>query len=423
VDDWPGELAVDPAGNILVTGTHHNPDSGVGRWVVARLTPTGQLDPRFGAGGVVLEGTYFSRGQSLVVEDDGDAVVLGRIGTYNEIGLIRYASRPNFVQVRNVAPTVTAAAPAAVQWGQTVTLDITAADPGADAITRIEVSWGDRTIATLPGDATQATYSYPLLGTYSVAVTAVDEDGARGTQRQSLTVRVEGEPRAVGGAFLPGPRELQLDFNTRLRGLTNGDLRVTNLDTGESMPADTFTVYLDQRPEAKPGRYLWHARSPLPNGNYRATLPAGSVSVDNGGAPLAADAVFDFFVLAGDINRDRRVDGADFATLARNFGRRGTYEKGDLTGEGDVDGSDFAILAGNFGKSVPSAPAGVAAVASLAPAPQGAAPGGATTDVKPQPEPARRRRPSPQPKRRTSLRPIAGEVDRPMAAGRRRVSA
>ena len=106
----------------------------------------------------------------------------------------------------------------------------------------------------------------------------------------------------------------------------------------------------------------------LADGNYRVTLAAGSVT-DAAGNPLPAAATLDFFVFSGDVNRDRRVDGSDFALLAFNFGRTGmTYGQGDLNGDGNVNGSDFALLAGNFGKTMP-APAERAYVPAPAVAP------------------------------------------------------
>ena len=54
------------------------------------------------------------------------------------------------------------------------------------------------------------------------------------------------------------------------------------------------------------------------------------------------------------MDRNRRVDSADFSILATNFGLSGrTYGQGDLTGNGTVDGADFSILATNFGASLP----------------------------------------------------------------------
>jgi hypothetical protein len=110
--------------------------------------------------------------------------------------------------------------------------------------------------------------------------------------------------------------------------------------------------------------------------------------------------VTDFYVLTGDINRDRSVNGSDFAILAGNFGKSGmTYEQGDLNGDGSVNGSDFALLAGNFGKTLPApapaaaTPAGRVAVATPAPA---------STERAPQPKKAApvQHRPAPRRVRR-----------------------
>jgi hypothetical protein len=84
---------------------------------------------------------------------------------------------------------------------------------------------------------------------------------------------------------------------------------------------------------------------------------------DAAGNAAAADLSFRFFALTGDINRDRSVNGTDFALLAGNFGKSGmAYGDGDLNADGAVNGSDFALLAGNFGKSLGAAPAAPAPV-------------------------------------------------------------
>jgi len=57
----------------------------------------------------------------------------------------------------------------------------------------------------------------------------------------------------------------------------------------------------------------------LPDGNYKATLPAGAIS-DSSGNHLAADYTASFFFLTGDINHDRSVGFADLVILARNYG-------------------------------------------------------------------------------------------------------
>jgi hypothetical protein len=57
----------------------------------------------------------------------------------------------------------------------------------------------------------------------------------------------------------------------------------------------------------------------LPDGNYRATLLASTVS-NSAGVTIAAAWAQLFFFLNGDANRDGRVNLDDFNVLARRFG-------------------------------------------------------------------------------------------------------
>lgn len=78
----------------------------------------------------------------------------------------------------------------------------------------------------------------------------------------------------------------------------------------------------------------------LPNGNYRVSV--GSTSVD-------------FHILAGDANRDRRVDFADLLVLARNYNQSGrTYSEGnfDYSSDGLVGFGDLLILAREYNGSL-----------------------------------------------------------------------
>lgn len=85
--------------------------------------------------------------------------------------------------------------------------------------------------------------------------------------------------------------------------------------------------------------------NPLPDGNYTATMPAGSVK-DAADNPLAAAYSFDFFALAGDANHDRWVDISDLAILSTNWQQSGlTFSQGDFNYDGGVDANDLAILA------------------------------------------------------------------------------
>ena len=171
-------------------------------------------------------------------------------------------------------------------------------------------------------------------------------------------------PAVAAGEFVyysGAPHRLRLTFTQDVRAsLAAADLTVERLGPGGgpvTLGEPTFdgahtATFAFTGGGARPGI--------LPDGNYRATLPAARVA-NAAGTPLAADLVLEFFVLSGDINRDRRVDSADFVTLAANFGRTGrTYAQGDLNGDGTVNSPDFVILAANFGKAVP-APAPAAA--------------------------------------------------------------
>ena len=60
-------------------------------------------------------------------------------------------------------------------------------------------------------------------------------------------------------------------------------------------------------------------------------------------------------ILAGDLDRDGRVDGRDLVQFARRFGARASDARylalADFNGDATIDGSDLAVLASNFGKT------------------------------------------------------------------------
>jgi ELWxxDGT repeat protein len=156
------------------------------------------------------------------------------------------------------------------------------------------------------------------------------------------------------GAAAPATHRLTFRLSAAAAALPQpGELSLLNLTTNAPVPADSFVRSYDSAAQTVTFTFPGFAGGALPDGNYRALLPAGALA-DTAGNALGLDHTFEFFVLHGDINRDRAVNGTDFAILAGNFGKAGmTYAQGDLNGDGAVNGSDFAILAGNFGKTVP----------------------------------------------------------------------
>ena len=102
----------------------------------------------------------------------------------------------------------------------------------------------------------------------------------------------------------------------------------------------------------------------MSNANYRLTIPAGTLP---GQSSLHQ---FDFFILAGDANRDGKVDVTDLGVLATNWQQSPrTFSRGDFNYDGAVDVSDLGILATNWQMTLgaPAQAAGAAAPLSRPP--------------------------------------------------------
>jgi len=159
---------------------------------------------------------------------------------------------------------------------------------------------------------------------------------------------------------VPGPQVL-ISFNQDVDMDTawNEDLRIINTATGEALPAVAQGVSYNSSSRT----VGWIFRGALPDGQYRAVLPAGSVSSTDG-QPLGADATVEFFALGGDATRDGRVNLDDFNVLAANFGQSPRrFTQGDFNYDGRVNLTDFDLLASRFGKSIVTAGSGASPLA------------------------------------------------------------
>jgi WD40 repeat protein len=111
--------------------------------------------------------------QSYGVDDNGGYSVRLRVTAGGETD---YSSRT--MTVNNTPPTLAVTGAATIAEGQSYTLDLSAADPGADAITSWTVNWGDGAVETIAGSPPQVTHDYVRAGyTYDIVVAATDEDG------------------------------------------------------------------------------------------------------------------------------------------------------------------------------------------------------------------------------------------------------
>lgn len=87
----------------------------------------------------------------------------------------------------------------------------------------------------------------------------------------------------------------------------------------------------------------------LRSGQYGITVTSDSLAEFS----LAWDAKL---VLAGDLNFDGVVDGADYVVWANNFGQSGKqYWEGDFNLDGVVDGADYVVWANNFSSATSAA--------------------------------------------------------------------
>jgi len=145
--------------------------------------------------------------------------------------------------------------------------------------------------------------------------------------------------------------------------LSASDLVLTNLSTGQLIDSAAAAV---ASYDATSRTASWSFPALLPDGNYRASLGAGSVNNTFGQSALGADLTFDFFVLAADANRDRKVDINDLAILAANWNGSGkVFSQGDFNYDGRVDAIDLGILSTRW-QQVMSAPIAAAQPIALA---------------------------------------------------------
>jgi hypothetical protein len=149
---------------------------------------------------------------------------------------------------------------------------------------------------------------------------------------------------------------LRFAFSSSVSGLEASDVLLQNLDTGAIVSCNWGIAY-----DAATQSATFTAGSPLPDGNYRATLRGTGLS-DAAGNPLAEDSTLDFSVLAADANGDAAVDTLDFNALAGNFGQSGhNRAEGDFNGDAVVDTLDFNALAASFGQALDALPLRVSA--------------------------------------------------------------
>jgi ELWxxDGT repeat protein len=188
----------------------------------------------------------------------------------------------------------------------------------------------------------------------SVTVAAAPVDGVNfGATDVVAPEIVSGAPAADRPAFA-----LRVLFSEDVgASLAAGDVHLENLTSGATIDPAKVAVSFDPALFTATFAFPGYPGGALPDGNYRATVLAAGVADATGNA-ARANLAFDFYVLAGDANRDRIVNFDDLLILAKNYNGSGrTYLEGDFTNDGVVNFDDLLILAKGYNGTLAALPA------------------------------------------------------------------
>jgi ELWxxDGT repeat protein len=194
----------------------------------------------------------------------------------------------------------------------------------------------------------------PLVDLNRTLLMVADDHGDHGQEIWRVNPDVVA-PTASAPEFRPGDGgrpAIRVHFSERVAAsLTGSSLKLTNLTTGQTIPAGAARVDYDSAMDTASFTFT----GGLADGNYHLTLPTAGAS-DASGNALASAVTLDFYVFGGDANRDRKVDFNDLAALAQNYNTSGgkTWAQGDFNGDGGVDFLDLAMLAQRYNIALPA---------------------------------------------------------------------
>jgi uncharacterized delta-60 repeat protein len=372
--DEVGAIAIgyhSTVGNLIVSGGRN------GQFAVAALTPDGTLDSRFSGDGILTTtipgiatglfatGNMFPPVRKLVLAGGN-----GQVARYVDVGsLISVGTfQPQMYEQGAVGTSFVVARTVALPFAETVVLNTigTATTLGSSRdFNASGVLFGNgqttSTEVVIPAGATTATAVLTPVDDALVegdetigfdVLTALTYD-AGATHSTTLVVRdndTVGGPVVIdsGFGFETYPQRATIAFNQSVvTTFTVGDLEVTRTGGGA---APLYSLDYDN--VTNTGTVVFY--NGLVDGDYTARVKSSGVK-SVGGVPMAADHTFGFFVLAGDANRDRKVDFQDLVVLAQNYNAAGkAFGEGDFSYNGAVDFADLVILAQRYNTSLPT---------------------------------------------------------------------
>ena len=155
----------------------------------------------------------------------------------------------------------------------------------------------------------------------------------------------------------PNPSVLMTFSEPIVDGFDTADFVVENRNSGHVLAPGQYEVSrVGDSGERLQLLFSGFARGAPPDGNYRVTIRPGVLEDRHGNASVNA-STGEWYVLAGDADRNRSVTIADLATLAGRYNLPGTFSQGDFDYSGLVDIGDLAIVASKYNSTLPWPPA------------------------------------------------------------------
>jgi hypothetical protein len=220
----------------------------------------------------------------------GDATALATTVTCNDDGVFRLTltvsdgvtapvSAGAFLNVDNVSPAVTIAAPAlsSVNYaGSPVQLVAAYVDPGTNDTQVCSIDWGSGTTTAgyASGGSCTASTIYASAGVHPITVTVTDDDGGVGTAATTVVV-VDGVDKVTGGGFVTNSGLNNFGFVVRSvgGGLYAGQLEVNGRGATNFHGSSVLTLSATTTVATWSGAGTWNGIS-----GYRFTVTAA----DNG---------------------------------------------------------------------------------------------------------------------------------------------
>jgi hypothetical protein len=280
------------------------------------------------------------------------------------------------VNIVNSPPSLSVGGPATIGVGKTLTLDLSATDPGPETITGWTINWGEGPVQTVAaGAALSVSRQLNIEGNHTITVSAVDEDGTYNAAPVQFLVSTPPTIESVIYDFNAPVPVVRVRFSENVApSISRTDFQMIQESSGLGVPVSKTVLSYDASTNTAVISFPGFPFGVIPDGNYRVTAFAPEIRdginnmLDGNGDGVAGDdATGDFYVLRGDLNRDRTVSIADFITLASNFGKtNATYVDGDVNYDGQVTIADFIDLASNFNKTLDPPAAAIAPQAAAA---------------------------------------------------------